>query len=285
VSDSRQEPWKPVRKVRTYEQVMGQIEARMAEGYLRPGDRLPSEREFSQLLGVSRPSLREALRVLEALGIVEVRPGPGREGGSVFVGRPGSGFADLLRLQLALGHFSDADVLQTRLALEVWVAAEAARAATPDDVERLRAVLDRMDEPALGAREFNHLDAEFHVLIAESAGNALSGHLMGSLRTAIERRMIDAYEQLADWRHTAKTVRKEHREILDAIERHDERDAVALIRHHITSFYADAFGVGTATPAHTGTRSETGSGTRTGTQTRTDAEPDSGVRHSDDPAS
>ena len=94
---SHQEPWEPVRKVRTYEQVMAQIEKRITDGHLGPGDRLPSEREFSQLLGVSRPSLREALRVLQALGIVEVRTGGGPEGGSVFVGHPGSGFADLLR--------------------------------------------------------------------------------------------------------------------------------------------------------------------------------------------
>lgn len=245
---SQPEPWEPVRKVRTYEQVIAQIERRMSEGYLRPGDRLPSEREFSQLLGVSRPSLREALRVLQALGIVEVRTG-GRDGGAVFVGHPGSGFADLLRLQLSLGHFSDTDVLQTRLALESWVADEAARRATAEDVERLAGVLDRMDEPVISAREFNRLDAEFHVLIAESAGNALTAHLMASLRTAIERRMVETYEQLADWRETARTVRQEHRDILAAIERHDPQTAVELVRHHITIFYADIYGLGsTASP-------------------------------------
>ncbi|MGW7291881.1 FadR/GntR family transcriptional regulator [Streptomyces xiamenensis] len=251
MNDSHQEPWEPVRKVRTYEQVMAQIEKRITDGYLRPGDRLPSEREFSQLLGVSRPSLREALRVLQALGIVEVRTGGGPDGGSVFIGHPGSGFADLLRLQLALGHFSDTDVLQTRLALEVWVAAEAARHATPEDTDRMRAILDRMDDPELTAREFNRLDAEFHVVIAESAGNVLTAHLMGSLRTAIQRRMIDAYERLDDWRTTATTVRKEHRRILDAIERRDTDGAVTTVRAHITDFYADIYGIGNAAGSRT----------------------------------
>ncbi|MEV7087446.1 FadR/GntR family transcriptional regulator [Streptomyces sp. NPDC093085] len=253
MSDARNEPWEPVRKVRTYEQVMAQIEQRISDGYLRPGDRLPSEREFSQLLEVSRPSLREALRVLQALGIVDVKAGAGRDGGSVFVGSPGSGFADLLRLQLALGHFSDTDVLQTRLALEVWVAAEAARQATEDDIAKLTDVLDRMDDPELSARTFNHLDAEFHVTIAESAGNSLSAHFMGSLRTAIERRMVDAYEQLDDWRRTARTVRQEHRDILAAIERRDAEAAVALVREHITTFYADTYGLGSAAGPRTDT--------------------------------
>ncbi|MEU4895807.1 FadR/GntR family transcriptional regulator [Streptomyces sp. NPDC044780] len=251
MSERRQEPWEPVRKVRTYEQVMAQIEQRIMEGFLRPGDRLPSEREFSQLLGVSRPSLREALRVLQALGVVEVRTGGGPEGGSVFVGHPGSGFADLLRLELALGHFSDTDVLQSRLALEVWVAAEAARNAGPEDLARLGDILDRMDDPELTARQFNSLDAEFHVAIAQSAGNALTAHLMGSMRSAIQRRMIDAYERLADWRETAKTVRKEHRSILAAIERHDDEGAVALVRAHITDFYAGTYGLGTASGPRT----------------------------------
>jgi GntR family transcriptional repressor for pyruvate dehydrogenase complex len=236
--------WQPVRKVLTYEQVLAQIEQRIIDGHLRPGDRLPSERELSQTLGVSRPSLREALRVLQAIGIVEVRTGGGPEGGSVFVGSPGAGFATLLKLQLALGHFSDADVLQTRLALEVWVAEEAAHKATVADHARLRAILDRMDDPGLTARQFNGLDTEFHVAIAESAGNALTAHLMSSLRTAIQRRMIDVYEQLSDWRKTAKTVRQEHRGLLDAIERRDAHRAVATVRAHITDFYADVLGIG-----------------------------------------
>lgn len=235
--------WEPVRKVKTYEQVMAQIEQRIVDGLLRPGDRLPSEREFSQMLGVSRPSLREALRVLQALSVVDVRPGAGADGGTVFVGHPGSGFATLLKLQLALGHFSDTDVLQTRLALEVWVAAEAARHATEEDHARLREVVDAMDDPSLTAREFNRLDAEFHVIIAESAGNDLTAHLMSSLRTAIHRRMVDVYEQLDDWRATATTVRAEHRAILEAIEAHDADAAVTRIRDHITSFYHDTLGV------------------------------------------
>ncbi|MFC7327406.1 FadR/GntR family transcriptional regulator [Marinactinospora rubrisoli] len=229
--------WEPVRKIRTYEQVMAQIEQRILDGFLRPGDRLPSERDLSQLLGVSRPSLREALRVLEALGVVEVRSGGGPEGGSVFVGTPGEGFANLLKLQLALGHFSDEDVLRTRVFLEEWVVAEAARRSTPEDHDRLRAILDQMDGTGLSARDFNRLDTEFHVAMAQATGNALGAYLMSSLRTAIHRRMIAAYEGLTDWRATATTVRREHRDILDAIEKRDADRAARLVRHHITSFY------------------------------------------------
>ncbi|MBQ0925250.1 FadR/GntR family transcriptional regulator [Saccharopolyspora endophytica] len=237
MSSATQSSWEPVRKVRTYEQVMAQIEQRIVDGRLAPGDRLPSEREFAQLLGVSRPSLREALRVLEALGIVDVRPGRGPDGGCVFLGHPGTGFSTLLKMQLTLGHFNGADVLRTRLVLEEWALLEAARHATPADHRALRAILDEMDSPHLTAGDFNALDTEFHVRIAESAGNALAAHMMGSLRTAIQRQMVEVYDRRDDWRDTSRLVRREHRAILQAIESRDGARAVELLRGHINDFY------------------------------------------------
>ncbi len=228
--------WEPVQRVRTYEQVMAQIEERILDGRLKAGDHLPSERDLAVSLGVSRPSLRESLRVLEALGVVDIRRGG--EGGAVLVGTPGPGFVNLLKLQLALGHFSQTDVLETRIALESWSCSEAAHRATDDDHAALAGILDQMEDPSIDAREFNRLDTAFHVTIAESTGNALTAHLMGSLRVAINRQMIDAYERLDDWRETAKTVRAEHRGILAAIEAHDPEAAVRLVREHIDSFYA-----------------------------------------------
>ncbi len=229
--------WEPVQRVRTYEQVMAQIEERILDGRLKAGDHLPSERDLALSLGVSRPSLRESLRVLEALGVVDIRRGGGPDGGAVLVGTPGPGFVNLLKLQLALGHFSQTDVLETRIALETWSCSEAAHRATDDDHAALAGILDAMEDPAIDTREFNRLDTAFHVAIAESTGNALTAHLMQSLRIAINRQMIEAYARLEDWRETAKTVRAEHREILAAIRRRDADEAVRLVRDHITSFY------------------------------------------------
>ncbi|WBU37482.1 FadR/GntR family transcriptional regulator [Homoserinibacter sp. YIM 151385] len=228
--------WTPVRKVRAHEQVMAQIEQRILDGELAAGDHLPNERDLSAMLGVSRPSLRESLRVFEALGIVEIRRGG--EGGSVLAGEPGPAFVNLLKLQLALGQFSPHDVLDTRVALETWSCHEAARRATPEDHAALAAILDEMDDPEISAGEFNRLDAAFHVLIAEASTNALSAHLMQSLRIAINRQMIDAYARLDDWRETAKTVRAEHRRILELIRQRDSAGASDAVRDHIASFYA-----------------------------------------------
>jgi len=230
--------WEPVQRLRTYEQVMAQIEERILDGRLKAGDHLPSERELAIMLGVSRPSLRESLRVLEALGVVDIRRGGGSDGGAVLVGTPGPGFVNLLKLQLALGHFSQSDVLETRIALESWSCLEAAYRSTPEDHARLALILDEMEDPSLTADDFNRLDTAFHVQIAESTGNALTAHLMGSLRIAIIQQMIEAYARLDDWKQTATTVRAEHRRILDAIARREPEEAVQEVRDHIHSFYA-----------------------------------------------
>ncbi len=229
--------WEPVQRSRTHELVMSQIESQLLSGRLKPGDTLPSERELASLLGVSRSSLRESLRVLEALGIIEIRLGGGPDSGAVVRNEPGFGFVRLLQLVLAMGHFSDDDVLGTRIALEEWSGANAATLATSDDHAELTAILDRMDDPLISTFEFNQLDTAFHVRIAETAGNALTAHLMGSLRLAIRQQMIDAYARLADWRATAVTVRSEHRAILAAIVDQQPDLSRKLIREHIRSFY------------------------------------------------
>lgn len=229
--------WEPVQRSRTHELVMSQIEAQLRAGRLRAGDQLPSERELAGLLGVSRSSLRESLRVLEALGIIEIRLGGGPDRGAVLRMEPGLGFVRLLQLELAMGHFSDADVLGTRLALEEWSCANAALLSSPEDHADLTAILDEMDDPDIDTADFNRLDTAFHVRIAEAAGNALTGHLMGSLRMAIKQQMVDAYARLTDWRATAVVVRAEHRQILKAVEDGEPELVRELVRDHIRSFY------------------------------------------------
>jgi GntR family transcriptional regulator, transcriptional repressor for pyruvate dehydrogenase complex len=241
VADNQVSSWEPVQRLRAHEQVMAQIEKQILAGHLSVGDHLPNERDLSAALGVSRPSLRESLRVLEALGVVEIRRGG--DGGAVLVGTPGQGFVNMLKLQVALGQFGHNDVLETRLALETWCCREAALRHTEDDLVDLGAILDQMDDPANEAADFNRLDAAFHVRIAESTGNRLTAHLMQSLRIAINRQMIEAYARLENWRETAKVVRREHREILALLRERDAEGAAKAVHDHITSFYnAGGFG-------------------------------------------
>lgn len=110
--------WKPLARMRTHEHVVAEIENRLMTGRLKAGDRLPPERQFAEILGVSRGAVREALRILEALGVIDVRTGSGPSAGSVIVKDSLSGMAMVLRLHLQVGSFSQDDMIELHLLLE-----------------------------------------------------------------------------------------------------------------------------------------------------------------------
>ncbi len=235
VSDSAE--WTSVTKTRTYEQVVEQIRARILDGRLTAGGHLPNEREFAKQLGCSRTSLREALRILEAQGIIDVRVGGGPDGGAVITSRPRNSMGDILELQLALGQYSYAEIVETRMALESWSCFRAASWADDDSIGELESILTAMEDPSIEVREFNLLDVEFHSLIARSAKNTLTRDFMQIIRHAIHTQIIEAYNGLSDWRARVVSVKAEHRAILEAISRHDGAAASELVVEHIDNFF------------------------------------------------
>jgi GntR family transcriptional regulator, transcriptional repressor for pyruvate dehydrogenase complex len=231
--------WEPVRRVRTHEQVLAQIEQKILDGSLRAGEKLPSERELVTALGVSRTSVREALRALEAMGIIEARTGSGRDAGSVVTGRSTAALTNLLRLHLALAQISLADLVETRVQLERNAARGAASTRTPQDIERLSGLIEGMRSTDQEYQQFNALDTEFHVSIARISGNALATDLMQALRGAVESEMAAAFARLPEWRTVADTLVTEHESILRAIDKGDGDAAAELVADHITCFYQD----------------------------------------------
>jgi DNA-binding FadR family transcriptional regulator len=231
--------WEPVRKVRTHEQVLAQIERKILDGSLRPGEKLPSERDLVTALGVSRTSVREALRALEAMGIIAAKVGSGRDSGSVVTGRSTDALTTLLRLHLALAQISLADLVDTRIQLERGAARGAAAAAAPTDIAGLQTLIEEMRSPDLDYPRFNTLDTEFHVGVARVSGNALAANLMQALRAAVESEMTAAFERLPEWRTAADALVNEHEAILRAIEKGAGDAAADLVTDHIRGFYRD----------------------------------------------
>ena len=129
--DRRVEEWAPLPRVRTYELVLQRIEAQIVSGALRAGERLPPERELADLLGVSRPAVREALRVLEAQGAVRSQVGQGPGSGTIIDRVPSDALTRLLRLHVSLGSFPLSDVIETRVTLERSIALLVCRNAGP----------------------------------------------------------------------------------------------------------------------------------------------------------
>jgi len=163
--------------LRTHEHVLAQIEQQILDGRLSAGDRLPGERELADYLGVSRAGVREALRVLEALGVVSAGVGSGPAAGSVVRGEGTEALANLLRLHLALSRFTQREVVEVRVQLSGGRCPRP-RCTPAPRTSPVALVVLAMRQPEISYEQFNELDTGFHVSIAEMSGNALLGTLM-----------------------------------------------------------------------------------------------------------
>lgn len=236
VSEATQSEWKPLSRMRTHEQVVAEIESRLNNGTLKAGDRLPPERQFAEALGVSRNAVREALRVLEAVGVIEAGTGSGPTSGSMIVKDSTAGMAMVLRIHLQLASFTTDDLVETRLMLERLACRKAADKASSNDLAHLRSLIADMRGTHTTA-SYNDLDAAFHVGIAQISGNGLAAALMAALREALRQAMVSAFERLEDPTGTMETLTNEHEAIVDAIAAGDGDVASQLVAQHILGFY------------------------------------------------
>jgi GntR family transcriptional repressor for pyruvate dehydrogenase complex len=220
--------------MRTHQLVLQWIENQLSGGQLAVGGRLPAERTLAEQLGVSRTSVREAIRILEAMGVVRAGVGSGPDAGTVVISDPTAALGSALRLHVATQHLPVADIVETRVLLESWAAARA----NPDAPELTLAaeLLNDMDATP-GADDFLALDVRFHLALADAAGNAVVSAMMGSLREAIQGYAGKLTANLSDWDATASRLRSEHREILEAIRNDDGVRAAALVAAHIERYY------------------------------------------------
>jgi GntR family transcriptional repressor for pyruvate dehydrogenase complex len=227
--------------MRNHQLVLTWLEAELAAGRLAVGQRLPGERAVAEQLDVSRGSVREGIRVLEAMGIVQAGVGSGPGAGTVVTANPAAALGAALRLHMASSHLPVKDIVQTRMLLESWAAGEA-DPSSQALVEASR-LLDAMDAPQISPEDFMTLDARFHVTLAEAAGNVLIGAMMASIREAIESYTLRLTSGLPDWEQTSARLRAEHRAIHASIRNDGGVAAAAQIRAHIEGFYREA-GIG-----------------------------------------
>lgn len=215
------------------ERIVAQVERMLVDERLRPGDRLPSEREMAALLGVSRPSLREAVRILQAQGRLVVKHGQG-----VFVAELRS--EQELRAALRQAEHSLNELFAMREVLEVPAAGWAAERAEPGDLQSLRAVLDELDRSfEEHPPDFTRLasqDAQFHLGIAQLAGNRFlqqTSHVLHDI-------LLSGMETTLLIPGRREKSRREHGRILAALEAGDATAAKRAARLHIRSAHGAA---------------------------------------------
>ena len=225
--------------MRTHQLVLSWIEDQLSAGRLAVGGRLPAERSLAEQLKVSRTSVREAIRILEAMGVVRAGVGSGPEAGTVVISDPTAALGSALRLHVATQHLPVADIVETRVLLESWAAAKARHDAP--ELGEAAALLEAMDSPeGLAVNEFLALDVRFHLALANAAGNAVVSAMMGSLREAIQEYAADLTANLPDWAATASRLRTEHHAILAAVRKGDGVLAAELVAAHIEGYYQEA---------------------------------------------
>ncbi|SCF25772.1 transcriptional regulator, GntR family [Micromonospora echinospora] len=232
----------PVVGARPHEAILDQVERLLSAGLIRPGDRLPSERVLAERLGVSRPTVREAMRTLEALGVVLPTQTVGRGSAAVVAGRADAALGAVLRLAIATSGLSVPDIVDTRVLLERHAVSRLARAPEPR-LDAAEALLREMDDAGLTPERFHAADVRFHIALADAAGNRAVALMMSSLRHAIEGYVLDLVGGLDDWPTVCRRLRVEHRGILAAVVDRDADEAARRVEEHIRAFHDVATGV------------------------------------------
>ena len=214
---------------RMSEIIVEKIRELMREGQLKPGDRLPPERELCERFGVSRVTMREALRMLESAGLVEIRVGAR---GGAFVTAPssnrvGEGLADLLTLSV----ISAADVTEVRLILEVGIVPLVCERATEEDLAALEKICERSEEALRNGEYSMDMSLEFHTAVAQATHNPALEMLVESFRGPILMSLQEAREVAPEMGGLGT---KEHEQFIEAVRRRDAGEASRIMREHLT---------------------------------------------------
>ena len=214
------------------EQIAWQLRQYLEEKHLGPNDRIGTEQELADEFGVSRPTLREALRLLSASQLIRVERG--RSGG-IFVARtPSEGMSrslsDTIGLMLATNNVSLDQLLDARLTLEVPIAGRAAVHADDAAIRRLEEAVVAAEAHEPGSPPFSEADTRFHQTLAEASGNELLRGLTAWILEVLQPTLIEAVGA-----HTeAEQILDQHRAILRAVRRHQRPAAERAMAAHIT---------------------------------------------------
>lgn len=209
------------------DEAIGKIKDMLMRGELKAGDRLPPEKELSERLGLSRSSLRESVKALELIRVLDVRRGDGTYVTSLDAKLLNEAVAFVVDLHQ---DRSVLELFEVRRILEPATAAIAAGKINADDIKELRAAMDGIDE-STEVEELVAHDLEFHGIIARAAGNAYLGSLLEALSSSTVRARV--WRGLTQDRAVPHTL-AEHKAIADALERGDAELVRALVTVHIS---------------------------------------------------
>ena len=226
---------------RFYEKVLDSIEKDLQAGRLKLGGRLPPERTMAEIYGISRASVRDAIRILSAIGIVRTSVGAGPDSGAIVISEPAAGLSSALRFHVATRRLPVADIVATRLLLETWAAGSIVSSeGLLDRLEPLHRLLEEMDDPDIDRETFHALDVQFHVTLSSLGQNAVVVTMMEALSGAIREYVREAMDGIDVWPQIRGVLRNQHHAIFDAVLLCEGEKAAVLLKEHIEWFYEKA---------------------------------------------
>jgi GntR family transcriptional repressor for pyruvate dehydrogenase complex len=221
----------PIKNTKVYEQVIDQIQRMIANGVLKRGDKLPSERQLAEELKVSRTSVREALRALQIIGLVEVKQGDGnfiKESFDFCLIQP-------LSVMFMLQQSKPADIVELRKVIEVETATLAAQRITDEEAEELRLLVARLKEYSLNDDEKNSVkaDKELHYKIAQLSKNFLLLNILNVISVLMDTFIEDARGMILTKYENKDVLIAQHENIYKALAARDPEAAANAMRAHI----------------------------------------------------
>lgn len=232
-------PFRSVVKNPVYLQVAEQMREAILAGQLSPGDQLPTERALCVQFGVSRASVREALRALQAQGLLS-----GRERSSPHRTTVSRSSNDSLSAALAqtvrLRNVGLSDLVDLRCALETTTLERAAERRLPKPMALARAELLVMRAPTIDVEAFHHADVRFHLALVAASGNEALLAVMSAVRDSISEHLLTALRALPNQKLGLRRLCEEHEAIFAAVEAGHGARAAKLGRLHVENFYRKA---------------------------------------------
>jgi GntR family transcriptional regulator, transcriptional repressor for pyruvate dehydrogenase complex len=228
---------RPVKKTSISDAIATQIIDLISRGELQPGQRLPSERELCEHFGASRSSLREALRCLSIVGVLNAQV---RNGTSV-AADGGKFLRKIVEWRLITERHNIENLMEVRIALEGVSAANAALRATAEDKKKFNVLVEEMKDAAKDAKRFAVLDVDFHIALASASGNTLVFDLVSMIRG----HLVQVLPKVLQLPNALPLSTREHIAILEAIERRDAEGARSAMHAHLEAVlrrYRNAYG-------------------------------------------
>ncbi len=224
-------PFRPIEAEKLSVAVEKQIEAMILQGVLRPGERLPAERELAERLRVSRPSLRDAIGLLQAKGLLATKAGAGVYVADVL----GSAFSPALVALFARHDEAVFDYLAFRRDMEGLAAERAARVGSDTDLQVVQTLFDKMEaaHQTRNAEEEARLDADFHMSIFEASHNVVMLHMMRSMYDLLREGVFYNRSVMFKQRITRGLLLDQHRAINTALQSRDIAGVRRAVEAHL----------------------------------------------------